>query len=144
MKKVFLIASVVMLLASVAKADPSKKLLQLFNRTFPNAEFVMWSEDKGGYLVTFVQEDSQFKIWYDKSGNFVNSIRYGQEKDLPLRVLLTVKKRFKDKPIFGVTELTSEYGVCYRLMLTDSKKWYVVDVATDGGLSLKDTYRKDQ
>lgn len=144
MKKVFLLAAAITLLVSATHADPSLRLLQLFNRAFPDAEYVRWTEDKVGYLVSFDQNEDHYKIWYDKDGNLVSSIKYGQEKNLPLKVLMAVRKKFKDKNIFGVTELTNENGVRYRLMLSDDKKWYIVNATTDGSLSLSGSYKKNE
>ncbi|WP_153796852.1 hypothetical protein [Foetidibacter luteolus] len=144
MKKIFVIAAGLILSTSVAKADPNEKLVQSFNQTFPNAQSVKWSENDNGYLVSFTQTGTLTKIRYDKEGNFLNSLRYYQEKDLPLKVLLAVKKKYKDKSVFGVTELTNENGVTYQLTLNDDKKWYIINSTTDGDLSLKDSYTKSE
>ena len=144
MKKIFLIAAGTFFAISIVKADPSEKLLQSFKQTFPNAKSVKWNENESGFLVSFTQESTLTKIKYDKDGNFVNSLRYYQQQDLPIKVLLAVKKKYDGKQIFGVTEFTSADGVTYQLTLNDDKKWYIVNASTEGDLKLQDSYNKSE
>lgn len=144
MKKIFFIAAAAMLTATIAKADPSEKLLNSFKQTFPAAKNVKWNDNESGYMVSFTQTGTLTKIKYDKDGNFVNSLRYYQEKDLPVKVLMSIRKKYTGKNVFGVTEFTSNEGVIYQVTLNDDKKWYIVNSSTDGDLVLKDSYLKSE
>jgi len=144
MKKIFFIATAALLAVNIAKADPSEKLLNSFRQTFPDARAVKWNESETGYLVSFTQTGTLTKIKYDKDGSFVNSLRYYQEKDLPIKVLMAIKKKYDGKQVFGVTEFTNTDGVTYQVTLNDDKKWYIVNATTEGDLILKDSYLKSE
>lgn len=144
MKKIFFIAAAALLTATIAKADPSEKLLNSFKQTFPAAKNVKWNDSESGYMVSFVQTGTLTKIKYDKDGNFVNSLRYYQEKDLPVKILMSLRKKYSNKNVFGVTEFTNAEGITYQVTLNDDKKWYIVNASTDGDLTLKDSYLKSE
>lgn len=142
LNKIFLTVAIALLGTFHVTAAPSESLLQLFNRTFPDAQYVKWAEKEGLYIVSFTRNDAQCRIWYDKEGSLVYSLKYCQEAELPMKVLLAVKKRYHDKHIEGVTELTNKSGVFYEVLLSDEKKWYVVNSTAYGDVSLKHALRK--
>jgi len=144
MKKIFFIAAAALLTATIAKADPSEKLLNSFKQTFPAAKNVKWNDSENGYMVSFMQTGTLTKIKYDKDGNFVNSLRYYQEKDLPVKVLMSIRKKYDGKNVYGVTEFTNTEGIIYQITLSDNKKWFIVNSSTDGDLVLKDSYLKSE
>ncbi|WP_298737435.1 hypothetical protein [uncultured Chitinophaga sp.] len=123
-------------------AAPGESLLRLFSHTFPDAKYVRWTEEEGYYIVSFTRNDTQCRIWYDKEGSLVYSLKYCQETELPMKVLLAVKKRFHHQQIAGVTELTNKSGVHYELVLSDEKKWYVVNSTAYGDVTLKYSFSK--
>lgn len=142
LSKIILTVAIALLGTFHVTAAPSESLLQLFNRTFPDAKYVRWAEKEGFYIVSFTRNDTQCRIWYDNEGSLVYSLRYCQETELPMKVLLAVKKRYHDKHIDGVTELTNKSGVTYELVLSDEKKWYVVNATAYGDVSQKYALRK--
>lgn len=127
---------------SAATASPSEALLRLFSRTFPDAKYIRWNEEGGYHIVSFTRNESQCRIWYDNEGALVYSLRYCQESELPMKVLLAVKKRYHDRRIDGVIEVTNRNGVNYELTLSDERKWYVVNATAYGDVSLKYSFRK--
>src|SRR5580658_5839092 len=104
----------------------SDKLLQAFRKTFPDAMQVKWVESPDSYMVTFKQNDILTKVNYDKDGNFVSSIRYYSEKNLPITVIYRLEKEYAGKSVFGVTEVSTENGTEYFIKLQDEKNWYTV------------------
>lgn len=143
MKKTVLSIAITILSLSAAAA-PDEPLLQLFNRTFPDAQYIRWIEDGEHHIVSFTQNETQCRIWYDKKGTLIYSLRYGQGNELPLSVLTAVKKKYHDKHIDGVTEITTQHSVIYELVLSDDKKWYVANVTEYGDVSQKYSFRKQQ
>lgn len=143
-KKIILTATVALLCLSQATAAPGETLLSLFNRTFPDAKYVMWTTDGEYHAVSFNRNETHCKIWYDKEGTLIYSLRYCQESELPLKVLLAVKKKYHDRHIDGVTELTNKNGVTYDLILSDEKKCYVINSTAYGELTLKYSFRKQE
>lgn len=120
----------------------SEKLLQSFKQTFPNAQEVKWLETGEKYIVNFKENGILTKIDYDKDGNFVSSLRYYSEKNLPLNILTKLQKKYADKKIFGVTEMTSDSNVDYYIKMEDDKNWITVKSNADGNFQVVEKYKK--
>jgi hypothetical protein len=120
----------------------SDKLLQAFKQTFPDAVQVKWTEEPTRYTVSFKQNDILTKVEYDKDGNFVNSLRYYSEKNLPVTVLCQLQKKYAGKTIFGVTELATEATTEYYIKLVDDHNWMTVKSDADGNMQLVEKYKK--
>jgi len=145
MKKLFLVTALVIFsLSRTIAAAPNEELIRVFSHTFPDAKYVRWTEDHEYHVVSFTLNETQCKIWYTKEGTFLYSLKYSGENELPLKPLLAVKKKYKDKHIVGVVELTNQYGVTYELTLSDDKKWYVVRAGADGEVYTRHTFSKPQ
>ncbi len=141
MKKILLF-TVAVCLTILLNAKPTTQLLKIFKESFPDAQNAKWHEDETGYLVSFTQMNIPTKVTYDKKGNYINSLRYYDEKALPLNVILTIKKRYPGKKIFGVTEFANMYGIAYYIKLQDEKNWYTVKATADGTLEMQQRYKK--
>ena len=120
----------------------SDKLLQAFHQTFPDAQQVKWAETEDRYLVNFKQNDILTKVEYDKDGNFLNSLRYYSEKNLPVNVLCRLQKKYADKKVFGVTEVTTDASVEYYIKLEDADNWITVKSNADGIMQVVERYKK--
>jgi hypothetical protein len=145
MKRVLLACFLLTLSAGVfaaADGNISDKLLQAFNKTFPDAQQVKWAETEDKYMVNFKQGDILTKVVYDKEGNFLNSLRYYTEKNLPVNILCRLQKRYSDKKVFGVTEITSDTNVEYYIKLEDAQNWITVKSNVDGAMQVVEKYKK--
>lgn len=149
MKKMILLAAGAMLLVSTsfAKVDPDRedvneKVLKVFETTFPVVTDVKWKEYTDYYSASFKQNGIQTEVRYDKEGNFISSLRYYKEERLPLSILTQIKKKFSNKSVFGVTELTTGTDVAYFITLEDQKSWVVVKADQSGNLQIQDKFRK--
>jgi hypothetical protein len=120
----------------------SEKILQIFKQTFPKAEEVKWAEQTDKVTVDFKDGGISTKIEYDKDGNFISSVRYYTEKDLPLNILCKLQKKFPGKTVFGVTEMTTESEVNYYIKLEDATSWMTVKSGQDGNLEITEKYKK--
>jgi hypothetical protein len=120
----------------------SDKLLQAFRQTFPDARQVKWVEEPQGYTVSFRQNEILTKVEYDKDANFISSLRYYTEKNLPVTVLCQLQKKYAGKTIFGVTELSTEATTDYFIKLVDDHNWYTVRSDSDGNMQVVEKYKK--
>jgi hypothetical protein len=125
-----------------AKDIISEKLLKSFKQAFPNAQQVKWLEQSDKYTVNFTENGILTKIDYDKDGNFIGSLRYYTEKNLPVSILVKLQKKYADKKIFGVTEVTNESGVEYYIKLEDDKNWITVKSNNEGSMQVVEKYKK--
>jgi uncharacterized protein YaeQ len=136
MKKILLGALAVLWLSSAAAA-PGEGLLRQFSSTFPGAKYVRWTENEGHHVASFTWNDTPCRVWYDDDGSIVYSLRYSGESELPVKVLAMVKKKYHNRQVDGVVEISTKNGTSYELTLSDDKKWYVVSASAQGDLSLK-------
>ena len=120
----------------------SDKLLQAFKQTFPDAIQVKWVEEPTRYTVSFKQNEILTKVEYDKDGNFVSSLRYYSEKNLPVTVLCQLQKKYPGKTVFGVTELATDASTEYYIKLVDDRNWTTVRSDADGNMQLVEKYKK--
>jgi hypothetical protein len=149
-RKTLLVTCCLLTLSAGVFAEPnagpnstiSEKLLQAFRQTFPEAKQVKWVEEPQGYSVSFRQNDILTKVEYDKDANFVSSLRYYTEKNLPVTVLCQLQKKYAGKTIFGVTELSTETTTDYFIKLVDDHNWYTVRSDSDGNMQLVEKYKK--
>jgi hypothetical protein len=125
-----------------ANAIISDKMLQAFKHTFPDAREVRWIEQADKYTVNFKQGDVLTKVEYDKDGNFLNSLRYYSEKNLPVNVLCRLQKKYADKTVFGVTEMTNDNSVEYYIKLEDTANWLTVHSDSEGNMRIVEKYKK--
>lgn len=143
MKKILLSAAIVFSFSFSAMADdPSQKVLDAFNKTFPHVKDVAWTESEQSYEVKFKQNEILSKVTYDKSGNIVKTLRYYYEQNLPLLVLSKVKNKFNDKKIYGVTEESSDEGTFYHIILEDEKHWINITADSYGGIKVDKKFNK--
>lgn len=120
----------------------SEKMLNSFKQTFPDAEQVKWLESADRYTVNFKENGILTKIDYDKDGNFVSSLRYYTEKNLPINILCRLQKKYADKKVFGVTEMTTDAVVEYYIKLEDADNWITVKSNADGNMQVVEKYKK--
>ena len=120
----------------------NEKLLLSFKQTFPDAEQVKWMEQGDKYTVNFKENGILTKIDYDKDGNFISSIRYYTERNLPVNIIVKLQKKYSDKKVFGVTEMTTEGSVEYYIKLEDDTNWITVKSNVDGNLQVVEKYKK--
>jgi hypothetical protein len=143
MKKILLSAAIVLSFSFSAMADdPSQKVLDAFNKTFPHVKDVAWTESEQSYEVKFKQNEILSKVTYDKNGNILKTLRYYYEQNLPLLVLSKVKNKFNDKKIFGVTEESSDEGTFYHIILEDEKHWINITADSYGGIKVDNKFNK--
>ncbi|HEY6901912.1 MAG TPA: PepSY-like domain-containing protein, partial [Puia sp.] len=116
--------------------------LQAFKQTFPDAQQVKWAEQEDKYMVNFKQGEILTKIEYDKEGNFLSSLRYYTEKNLPVSILCRLQKKYGDKKVFGVTEMTTDTTVEYYIKLEDENNFITVRSNADGNMQIVEKYKK--
>ena len=139
MKKMILYAACVFIVSSVA-AMPGSKLLQRFNETFPNAKNAKWIDDKDGYFVSFTQNGNFNKVFYNKDGIFVYSLKYSGGDELPVNILMTLNEKFNAAKIIGVTEATTQNSTVYNVKLSKEEKLYCLDLLTDGTITKQEEF----
>src|SRR5450432_1806318 len=138
MKSILLLAYAILIRTSPV----TEQLHHSFNERFPDAREVTWTELAAGYTVNFVEHDIRSHIVYDKQGEFISSIRYYRERELPYYLVNILKKRYSGKTIFAVTELTTGSGIDYYVKLEDDKTWMTIGMDSEGNSDVVEKYRR--
>jgi hypothetical protein len=120
----------------------SEKLLQSFKLAFPDAQDVKWVEQTDKTTVNFKDNGFVTQVDYDKDGEFMSSVRYYDEKNLPVNIICKLHKKYPGKTVFGVTERTTDSNVEYYIKLQDDKSWITVKSNSDGSLEVTEKFKK--
>jgi hypothetical protein len=144
MKKVILFACIIMITGSTFANTPkiSEKALKAFKATFKDAENVEWTNAENLYAVKFSQQGINTFVKYDEEGNFISSRRYYRAEQLPVDIQCTLKKKFADKSVFGVTEYTIGDEVNFFVKMEDAKTWITVKVDNARNMEVTEKYQK--
>lgn len=147
MKNLILSAAFIFTLAGAATAAPvepaNENVLRTFSQIFKEAYNVSWT-NTGNHFEAYFEGDNNIKTraLLDVKGNLVQTIRYYQGDDLPSNVLYSIKKDFKNKEIWGVTEISNKNGVNYRIILKDDKHYTHVNANTAGETEVVSRYKR--
>jgi hypothetical protein len=145
MKKIIISALILMQVsASYAGTLPevTEKILESFKQTFKEAKEAAWAENVAGFDVNFKYDEIDTRIWYDNDGNILRTQRYYGEQKLPPFLLGKLKKKYSDKSIFGITEVSDNEGVVYYIKMEDEKNWVTIKASAAGFTEVYEKYRK--
>lgn len=151
MKIIILVCCMLSTFIGAYAHDPGEideKLMLAFKKTFPTAERVNWREAGETYVISFLDQGINSRVTYSKDGNLLGSIRYYEEKNLPLKLRLATIQQYPGKRIFGVTEVTTftdaayRQGVQYYIRLVDERVWLTVVADNDGNFKVVEAFEK--
>lgn len=146
MKNLILSAAMMLTLAFNAAAaivEPvTEKAEKTFNQLFKDADDVKWTNTGNTYEAFFTSEGIKSRATIDAKGNLIQTIRYYSENNLPSNVLYAVKKEYKGKEVFGVTEVANKNGVNYRIVLKDDKSYTHINANSIGDTELVAKYKR--
>ena len=141
MKKVSIIAFMVITIASSAFAGDKNALdfkgSDTFVKEFPQATEVTWSVKKEFTEVHFIWHNLKLQAFFDRQGNYIATSREISVKDLPLSYVININKEFRDFEITEAIEFDhAENGMSYYITVVKDDKKYVLNVSTDGTISV--------
>ena len=97
-------------------------------------------DDKAGFFVSFSQNGNYNKVFYNKGGNFVYSLKYFGGDALPINIIMTLNEKYDAAKIIGATELTTQNNTVYSVKLAKEDKLYAVDMLADGTVLKEENY----
>ena len=111
------------------------------------ANLISFGQKTGGNITEAVSTDNLSGIVstnnvMDEDGDIRYSIRNYSEDLLPPFIAIMIHKKFPGKKVWGVTEVSSESGIHYKVFLQDDKKWYHVSANSNGEVYLDNWYYK--
>lgn len=143
MKKILFGIVLLVSTASFAANPPvDEKISKIFRETFPHVNNAKWYEYETFYEVLFQSNEVACRVKYDLDGKVISVRRDYYEKDLPLFIKVKLKEKYTNKAIFGVTEITSEEGVTYNIILQDEKHWTTIKSDASGNMNIVQKLKK--
>ena len=119
----------------------SAKAVRNFDKDFKGAVNAKWSESKEGYTAFFESRGIISRVNYNTKGNWISTIRYYGEEQLPQAVRHEVKSTYYDYSIFGVTEVTVGDKIAYFVTLQDDNCFKRVKLMGDEMIEVE-TFKK--
>ena len=122
----------------------SAKALKDFNKSFAGVTTAKWFIVNAGFTTKFTQNDIQYRVDYDKKGNWTGTMKSYDEKKLPYDVRATVKSVYFDYSIKWVKEITvPNYPntIVYMIHIDDEKSFKNLQVI-DGEILVLEAYDK--
>ena len=119
----------------VADENPlaaNPRSVETFKKIFGNASNVIWSKiDRNHDRAYFNNNGITVRAGFDKKGKLMYTLKYYAEEHLPQDILLTVKKTYYGKSIFGVVEVSVDGKTAYMINLEDKTSWLRIKVLDD-------------
>jgi len=117
-------------LPSVSSKNASTKAVKNFKKTFKNVTNEKWYEMPDGYRVNFTVKDIRCRLDYDKNGNLMHTIKYYDEKKLPVEVRRLVVSTYLDYSIRTVEEIEVPHNTLfYVIHLEGETNWINIKVS---------------
>lgn len=146
MKNVLILTFVLMGLSSLSHAsvptNVNEKVIHTFNKVFKNAQNVVWASKEKYNEASFDMGSVKTKAIINNDGHLIQTIRYYKEANLPSNILYSVRKKYNNEEIWGVTETSSENGVNYYITLKSEKSWYNIHANQNGSITLESKYNR--
>jgi hypothetical protein len=98
----------------------NEKVLNAFKQDFSNVMEVRWTECADYYKAEFAFNNQQLSAFYNTSGELIGISRYLTSTDLPLNLLINLKKDYLQYWITDLFEVGNKDGTSYYITLEDA------------------------
>ena len=150
MKKAFLLCLIAAGSMSIfatslhASPDVSAKILKTFHSHFPEVTNSSIYHNGDTYVVIFKSPDnsSSGRMFYDKDGNLLETIRYYKADELSPFIRSKIASKYKNNGIYMVTDVENDTDHFYQVILQNANTMLVVHVNNDGSMQLEKKFRK--
>lgn len=122
--------------------EPTEQVLKAFQETFASAKDITWYSYNNFVQANFRQNEIQVRAQYSEDGTLLKTIRYYGESNLQPTIVAKLKKKYKGKEIFGVTETMCAEEVSFMINLRDDENWYTVKADMYGNLETVEKFRR--
>jgi len=112
--------------------DPNTKTEQRFKIAFPGAEGVKWSQEGKYIKAVFLFYGRGTQALFSADGELLGSVRNIFYADLPVRVMIAIRKRYDNAIPFGMTEVNRLDGTHYRFSIDKENKRLEISISPDG------------
>jgi len=90
---------------TLQRSDIRAKAVRNFVRSYKNVSNEKWYNVQDGFIAMFILDDINYRVDYDKKGNWLHTIRTYDENKLPSDVRHLVKSSYYDYNIIVVQDI---------------------------------------
>ena len=119
----------------------SSRAVRNFEKSYRGVTNAQWFEMKYGFTASFKLDGDVNRIYYDKRGNWIATIKCYDEKKMPHDVRATVKSIYYDYRITSVDEIRTGDKIVYLVHMQDATTWKNVKVC-DGEMEVTAEFNK--
>lgn len=130
----------------ITLSDIPGKILKTFHRDFPDARSETSYQVGDSYMIYFKNDEGNIacRVYYNSNGDILKTIKYYQAENLAPFIRSKVNSKFKGKNISAVTDVTSESGHFYQIVLEDRKSWIYINVSEQGYMQVVKRLQKQK
>ena len=139
MKKVFVALYAFLAIGlgtSIANEKPNidPTILSAFQKEFSFAKDVKWEMRGDLAQVNFSLNDHGFVGWYNANAELVSTARNILYMQLPLSVIRSLEKNYRDASFSGIIEVTRNNETFYQLQAEKKSKKFLLKASPDGSI----------
>jgi len=141
MKKVSIIALMVITIVSSVFAGDNNALnfkgADAFKKLYPHATKVVYEVKKDYTQVHFTWNNIDLQAFFDRQGELIGTSRNIAVSDLPLSYVRNINNAYEGYTITEAIEFDhAQNGMSYYVSVINGERAYVLNVATDGTISV--------
>ncbi|MEO8960586.1 MAG: hypothetical protein ABI325_01810 [Ginsengibacter sp.] len=149
MKRIIFLCLLVLCSASIFAtnlSDAPEKVLKIFHRDYPEAHNETVYHIGDSYMIYFknANDNSVYRIYYNKAGNILQTMRYYSAEELIPFIRSRVNTKYKNKTISSVTDVTNDSGHFYQIVIEDKKSWIYLNVDEKGNMVVEKKLHKQK
>ena len=95
----------------VPRSEVNTKAVKNFTKSYKSQSNEVWHEVTDGLIAQFTSDDINYRVDYDKKGNWLHTIRTYDENKLPRDVRHMVKSIYYDFDITQVQEIEMPFNI---------------------------------
>ena len=114
-----------------------------FSERFEAADKADWFEIKGGFAAKFVNDGVATRVFYDRKGRWLSTVRVYDEHDLPKDVRQQVRSVYYDYSIYMVIEVTVADKTAYLVKIQDEETIKTIRVV-NGEMDVYEDFLRDK
>lgn len=120
----------------------SEHALKDFKGRFVNAKDEKWFSRKDGFIVYFTQDGFRDRVYYNKKGRWLYSLKYCDENKLPRDIRATVKSTYFDLAITVVEIVEIPGHLVYLVHMEDATDIKIIRVFPEGDMDVYQEFKK--
>jgi|GEM_PF-1368035 hypothetical protein len=115
---------------------------KLFHEEFPTIENPLFYREADTFGVFFKTGiNSSERVFYNLDGEMIKTVKYYTENKLEPFIYERVKRKYKGKAIFGITEIETTSEHFYEIILQGDNRWWVIKSDAMGFMQIERRWR---